>query len=333
MLVDEFDYELPSEQIAQEPLADRAASRMLVVYRDEGRWEDRAFRDFPDYLNPGDCLIVNESKVFPSRLYGQRGSGVAQIEVFLIKPLDAQERTWQALVRPGRKVKVGQRIVFSETLAGEVLERGDHGLRVLRFETDDVIAALEAIGHVPLPPYIRREDTKQDRERYQTVFARQRGSVAAPTAGLHFTPEILAMCQKAGAVFAFLTLHVGLGTFAKLSSEKVEENVLHHEEFAIPTEAMNQIRLAQRRIAVGTTSVRAIESAYAGRQGETNLFIYPGYSFQAVDGLLTNFHLPKSSLLMLVCGFAGSDLTLRAYQHAVREGYRFFSYGDCMLVI
>jgi S-adenosylmethionine:tRNA ribosyltransferase-isomerase len=332
VLVSDFDYHLPEELIAQEPLADRAASRMLVVYRGERRWEDRWFREFPSFVRVGDCLIVNDTKVFPSRLFGKRASGTACIEVFLLRARD--DRTWEALVRPGRKAPVGERIVFSNDLEAEVIDRGEHGSRLMRF-TRDVLPVLEAVGHVPLPPYIRRPDTPADRTRYQTVYAQAVGSVAAPTAGLHFTPEILERCRDAGATIAAVTLHVGLGTFAPVRAERMEDVELHHERFEVPDGAMQAIRSASRRIAVGTTSVRAVESAYGAlsTSGETNLFISPGYNFHAIDALVTNFHLPRSSLLMLVAAFAGLDLTRAAYDHAVRERYRFFSYGDCMLIL
>jgi S-adenosylmethionine:tRNA ribosyltransferase-isomerase len=334
MRVADFDFALPDDLIAQEPLPERSASRMLVVHRSERRWEDRSFRDFPRFIETGDCLIINDSRVFPSRLYATRSSGPARIEVFLLRAVSPDQLTWQALVRPGRKVPAGERLVFDAGLEADVIERADHGKRTLRFSgASDIYAALEAIGHVPLPPYIRRADTAADRERYQTVFSRERGSVAAPTAGLHFTPEILAACEAAGARIAPVTLHVGLGTFAPVHVDNVEEVRLHTERFFVPPETLRAIRSAKRRIAAGTTSVRAVESAFGDRSGETDVFISPGYRFQAVDALLTNFHLPRSTLLMLVCAFGGTELTLAAYEHAVRERYRFFSYGDCMLVL
>jgi S-adenosylmethionine:tRNA ribosyltransferase-isomerase len=334
--VDEFDYHLPEELIAQQPLADRAASRMLVLHRAEQRWEDRAFRDFPQWIRPGDCLILNETRVFPSRLYGRRMSGTAAVEVFLLRPVTEDRKTWEALVRPGRKVPVGEKIQFSDQLEAEVLTRAEHGHRTLRFSgADDLYDALSEIGHVPLPPYIRRPDSKDDRERYQTVFARETGSVAAPTAGLHFTPDVLSDCRNAGATLAHVTLHVGLGTFQPLHTDNVEDVRLHSEQFHVTPENLRTIEQAHRRIAVGTTSVRTLESvARSGSlAGETDIFIYPGYQFQRVDAMLTNFHLPKSSLLMLVCALAGKEFTMAAYEHAVKQQYRFFSYGDCMLVI
>jgi S-adenosylmethionine:tRNA ribosyltransferase-isomerase len=336
VLVSDFDYDLPEELIAQEPLADRAASRMMVLYRAEGRWEDRSFRDFPSFVRSGDAVVLNDTKVFPSRLYGKRAGGTGRVEVFLVRGLDPYGRVWQALVRPGRKVPVGERLHFSETLFADILERGEHGLRTLRFETEkSVFDELDRYGHVPLPPYIRRADTPDDRTRYNTVFARERGSVAAPTAGLHFTPEILDKCRAAGASVEHVTLHVGLGTFAPLRADAVNDVELHNEYYEVSSAALETIRKAGRRIAVGTTSVRTLETVYAtGRTGgETNLFISPGYRFRAADAMLTNFHLPRSSLIILVSAFAGRELTLEAYRHAVRERYRFFSYGDCMLIL
>jgi S-adenosylmethionine:tRNA ribosyltransferase-isomerase len=332
VLIEEFDYHLPEELIAQEPLADRAASRMLVVDRSSGTLQDRMFRDFPQLLHPGDCLILNDSRVFPSRLYGHREHSTGRVEIFLTKPRSPDRLTWEALVRPGRKMRTGERIVISEELTAEILGRGEYGERAVRLHpSGDLYEVLERAGHVPLPPYIRRPDTPQDRERYQTVFAQERGSAAAPTAGLHFTPQILEACQEAGANIAHVTLHVGLGTFQPLHSNVIEEVQLHHETFSVPPQTLDAMDRAQRVVAVGTTSVRAIESN--PEEHETNLFIYPGFHFHRTGAMLTNFHLPQSSLLVLVCAFAGKDLTLRAYEHAVRERYRFFSYGDCMVII
>jgi S-adenosylmethionine:tRNA ribosyltransferase-isomerase len=330
--VADFNYHLPEEQIAQEPLKDRAASRMLVLNRVEQSWADHHFREFPQWVNPGDCLVLNNSKVFPSRIYGNRASGSALIEAFLLRPVAGDPLTWTALVKPARRMPLGERVEFPRGLQAEVVAVGEFGERTLRFSgTDDIYKTLETIGHVPLPPYIHRQDSPEDRERYQTVFAKQTGSVAAPTAGLHFTPEILDACRAAGASIAEVTLHVGLGTFQPIHAENVEEVQLHSERVSMTPESMMTIRAARRRIAVGTTSVRAMESGVM--DGETNIFIHPGFQFRFVDALLTNFHLPQSSLLMLVCAFAGKDFTLAAYEHAVREGYRFFSYGDCMLII
>lgn len=339
MLVSEFDYRLPEELIAQKPLPDRAASRMLVLDRNSRRWEDRMFRDLPHYLRAGDCIVLNNTRVFPARLLGRRKGFTGKAEVLLVRPLDGEGKTWLALVHPGKKMRTGERVVIGEELEVEVLGRNEHGERVVHlFCPGDVYTVLERLGHVPLPPYIRRPDVAEDRERYQTVFAKERGSVAAPTAGLHFTPEVMEACRAAGVDFAEVTLHVGLGTFQPLPSEVVEEAQLHSEWFSIQEGEAAKMRAASRLVAVGTTSVRTIETAVrrgglTAMSGETDLFIYPGFEFRATGALLTNFHLPRSSLLMLVCAFAGKELTLSAYEHAVEEKYRFFSYGDCMLVL
>ena len=331
------------------PLEDRAASRMCVLHRAEQRWEDRSFRELPQFLQAGDCLVLNNSKVFPSRLLGRR-AGVhslpvgknnpkrtqnlsGEVEVFLLRPITDDALTWTALVRPGRKMRVGEWVRFNH-LEAEILARGKFGERTIRFRTDrNIYDVLQEAGHMPLPPYIKRSDTAADRERYQTVYARETGSVAAPTAGLHFTPEILQECREAGAALAYVTLHVGLGTFQPLHSDEVEQNHLHSETFHIAAGDLAAIRKAKRRICVGTTSVRALESAWRGRERETDLFITPGFDFQATGAILTNFHLPRSSLLILICAFAGKDFTLAAYRHAVEAGYRFYSYGDCMLIL
>lgn len=347
-----FDFHLPEELIAQEALPDRAASRMLVVYRDEGRWEDRTFREFPAFLRPGDCLALNDSRVFPARLFGHR-AGVrslpigknnpkrreylsGEVEVFLLRAVSQDGRDWEALVRPGRKMRLGERIRFAEGLEAEIVGRGEFGERTVRFSgAEDLYAAFERIGHVPLPPYIKRSDEAADRERYQTIFAREKGSVAAPTAGLHFTGEVLDECRAHGAAVAYVTLHVGLGTFQPLHAERVEEGRLHAERYRITPENAERIRTAGRVVAVGTTSVRTIESAERSGElaGETDIFIYPGYEFRRVGAMLTNFHLPRTSLLLLVCAMAGTELTLAAYRHAVEQRYRFYSYGDCMLIV
>jgi S-adenosylmethionine:tRNA ribosyltransferase-isomerase len=318
-----FDYALPEERIAQEPLSDRAGARMLVLRRKEQRWEDRQFREFPAFLQPGDCLVLNDSKVFPSRLLGKRGNGA--VEVLLLGPVSADSRTWEALVRPGKKLAPGERIQFGDVQA-EIIARGEFGKRTVRFTlAGDFYQWLNQAGHIPLPPYIRRADRPEDRGRYQTVYAQQPGSVAAPTAGLHFTPEILEQCRVA---IAYVTLHVGLGTFQPIRGE-----TLHPERFSISEESAAKIRTAARAVCVGTTSVRSVESLYLGRKGETDLFIRPGFAFQRTGAMLTNFHLPQSSLLMLVCAFAGREFVLEAYRHAVAAQYRFYSYGDCMLVL
>ena len=355
MNLQEFDYHLPEELIAQRPLDDRSASRMLVLHRGDERWEDRQFRDLPSYLRPGDCLVLNDSRVIPSRLYGHR-AGVrslsvgknnpkrwqhltGKVEVFLLRPVSTDLRDWEALVRPGRKMRVGEVIRFDEEMSGEIIAHREYGERIVRFHgMADIYAALDKMGHVPLPPYIRRQDQPSDRERYQTVFARERGSVAAPTAGLHFTPEVLDQCRAAGAEIAYVTLHVGLGTFQPLHDEQLRECRLHPESYSLTRENAERMRDARRLVAVGTTSVRTIETVLARGElregtGDTELLITPGYTFRGVGAMLTNFHLPETSLLLLVCAFAGADFVLAAYRHAVRERYRFYSYGDCMLIL
>lgn len=333
MLLSQFDYDLPEELIAQQPLADRAGARMMVVDRVAQTFSDRMFRDFPSHLEAGDCLVVNDSRVFPSRLYGHRESGAGgRVEVFLVRQASSDGLTWEALVRPGRKMRTGERILICDELTVEILGRREFGERVVRLHPrGDLFEVLDRVGHVPLPPYIRRADTLDDRERYQTVFAREVGSVAAPTAGLHFTEEILDRCRAAGAGVARVTLHVGLGTFQPLHDEVIENVHLHSEAFTVPPETIRAMDAARRVIAVGTTSVRAIESDPS--KPETDLFLYPGFRFRRTQAMLTNFHLPKSSLLVLVCAFGGTDLMLAAYRHAVAERYRFFSYGDCMLIV
>lgn len=363
MRISDFDFQLPEELIAQEPLPDRSASRLLHLRRDTGDYEDRKFAEFPRLLRPSDLLVVNSSRVFPARLFGRRSGLHAQplsprnpaskdflhgrVEVLLTRQLGPLE--WQALVRPGRKIGVGERIGFGEQneLEAEVVARGEFGERKLRFSpVPDFFALVEKLGHVPLPPYIARPDRSEDRERYQTVYARPdaRGSVAAPTAGLHFTPQILEQIRERGIEVAEIILHVGLGTFQPVHVENVEEHKMHRESFCIPDAAAAQIDRARqegrRIVAVGTTTVRTLE--YAAQQnadgcirpgsGEADIFIYPGFRFRAVDALLTNFHLPQSTLLMLVSAFAGRENILRAYEHAVKERYRFFSYGDCMFI-
>lgn len=332
----DFHFELPPELIAQQPLEDRAASRMLVVDRASGTWRDRTFRDLPSYLRPGDCLVLNDTRVMPSRIHGHRAGGTGTVEVLFLQQLSAERREWQALVRPGRRLHEGSIIEFDDTLGAVVLDTGERGERTLRLlgpgSLEDVMLR---IGHMPLPPYIRRDDAPVDRERYQTVFGREPGSAAAPTAGLHFTPEVLDACRTAGADIQYVTLHVGLGTFAPLRTDTVEQVRLHSERYRIAPEAAQAIGRAVRRVCVGTTSVRTLET-YARTQtleGDTELFISPGFEFRLTGAMLTNFHLPGSSLLILVSALAGRELILDAYNHAVRERYRFFSYGDCMLIL
>ncbi len=330
MRLSDFDYALPEDLIAQEPPPERDAARMLVLHRASQTWEDRTFRDLPGYLRPGDCLVLNQSRVIPSRLIAGRS------EVMLLEPVSADARDWRALVRPGRKIRTDDVVRFDDRCAVEIVSQGERGERTIRFTGDeDPYAAIDRLGHVPLPPYIKRPDRAEDRSRYQSVFACERGSVAAPTAGLHFTPEILDRSRGAGAAIAHVTLHVGLGTFQPVDREDFENHQLHYERYAITGDAWSEIEAAERVIAVGTTSVRSIESAATlhRRDGLTNLFIYPGYCFRRVNAMLTNFHLPKSSLLLLVSALAGTEFSLAAYRHAVENRYRFFSYGDCMLIL
>jgi S-adenosylmethionine:tRNA ribosyltransferase-isomerase len=352
--VDDFAFDLPEELIAQEPPAERGLSRMLVMNRATGDLKDTRFSDFPLLLNPGDLLVLNDSRVIPARLFArrtlrrEREKPTGRIEVMLTEP--AGENEWRALVRPGRKVAIGERLVFPApsgeiVFEAEVLERGQFGERLLRFDpVEDFFAVLEQIGHMPLPPYIRRDDASSDRERYQTVFSRERGSVAAPTAGLHFTPQVLEALAAKCIEIARITLHVGLGTFAPLRVERVDEVQLHRERYTLSGAAADALngafREGRRIVAVGTTVVRTLEHCAAQaaegdlrpHSGETEIFISPGYEFRLVGALLTNFHLPQSSLLMLVSAFAGRENVLSAYAHAVREKYRFFSYGDCMFL-
>jgi S-adenosylmethionine:tRNA ribosyltransferase-isomerase len=360
VLVSDFNYSLPDELIAHEPLSDRAASRLLHLNRSSGELRNLRFHDFPDLLRPDDLLVLNNTRVFPARLYGRRSGARAQpvsaanpaardflrgtIEVLLTHQVSQEPNEWECLVRPGRKIGVGERLFFGERdeLQAEVMSRGSFGRRIRFDAVSDFFGQVERIGHVPLPPYIARPDNLADRERYQTVYAREKGSVAAPTAGLHFTPEILTRIKERGIETAEVTLHVGLGTFQPVRTEQVEDHKLHHESFSISAEAaaaINRARDAGRRmVAVGTTTVRTLESSarksgrVQGGSGEANIFIYPGYEFCIVSALLTNFHLPQSTLLMLVCAFGGRERVLEAYAHAVRERYRFYSYGDCMFV-
>ena len=416
MLVSDFQFHLPEELIAQEPLADRAGARLLHLESGTGNLRDRVFRDFPEMLRPGDLVVFNNTRVFPARLYGRR-AGIRQqeahpphssdkrrggsvpakntgttvghpelrrsgrIEVLLARQVSREPNEWECLVRPGKKIGMGERLFFGEQdqLQAEVVGRGEFGERRIRFEVerlvagpegfalldrrvrlspqetsaadaslnepmlDDFFGLLEQIGHVPLPPYISRGDSTEDRERYQTVYARERGSVAAPTAGLHFTPEILEGMRERGIETSEVTLHVGLGTFQPVRAERVEDHRLHSEAYSISDEAAEKIRRARwegrRIVGVGTTTVRTLE--FAAQQtdgevpagsGEADMFIYPGYKFRVVQALQTNFHLPESTLLMLVCALGGKENVIGAYAHAVEQKYRFYSYGDCMFV-
>lgn len=364
MRLDELDYHLPAEQIAQRPLDRRDASRLLLLNRSSGVFEDRQFAEFPDLIAGNELLVLNNARVIPARLFGRR-TGVrsqkpsrstraehltGKVEILLTRRVD--DDTWEALVRPGRKMHLGERVLFGRgELEAEIIARGEFGLRTLRFVSHDhrtMNEHLERLGHVPLPPYIERADETADRERYQTVFAKNPGAIAAPTAGLHFSEEILKRIRARGAEICELTLNVGLGTFQPVHGETLEGHVMHSESYEIPSETAERINAAKSAghpiLAIGTTVVRALEdsalrSVEAGSSdvvntgnAEAKLFITPGFRFRAVTGLLTNFHLPRSTLLALVCAFAGSEKVLAAYRHAVEAGYRFYSYGDCMLI-
>jgi S-adenosylmethionine:tRNA ribosyltransferase-isomerase len=347
--VADFDFDLPEALIAQEARP-RGQSRLLVVRRDPGTWEEHPIAALPDLLSPGDLLVVNDTRVIPARLLGRRDPSGGVAECFLIERVDDEH--WQALVHPGQKLQPGARMVFEDadrmpgvSLRAEVIERRFFGRRLVRFDVEGatVDAAIDGLGHVPLPPYIRRPDTPADRERYQTVYAEARGSVAAPTAGLHFDARLLDALAARGIGRAAITHHVGYGTFKPVRAERVEDHRVDAEAYDIPAQAASRIvatRKAGGRIAaVGTTTTRALESAASApgslraSSGSTDLFIFPGYRFQIVDALLTNFHLPRSSLLMLVAALAGRDLVLAAYRDAVARGFHFYSYGDAMLIL
>ena len=343
-LISDFDYELPTELIAQTPLEKRDSSRMLVLDRHEETWTDASFTDFTCRLRPNDVVVVNNSRVFPARLIGRREETGGQVEIFLVR--EVEDRVWNALVRPGGRLKRGARVCFGDgKLIAEFLDDPGSDLRAVRFHSegsfDEVLAEL---GSTPLPPYIKRPTgvSAEDRERYQTIYSKHRGAIAAPTAGLHFTPEILAEVRRRASL-AEITLHVGYGTFEPVRVEDVAEHSVSGEHFEISESAAQTINEARaqggRIVVVGTTTMRALESAAtAGGKieagsGVATLTITPGYKFQIADALLTNFHLPRSSLLILVSSFAGRELTLRTYRHAVAERYRFYSYGDCMLIL
>jgi S-adenosylmethionine:tRNA ribosyltransferase-isomerase len=361
MLLEEFDYQLPPELIAQRPLASRDASRMMVLERAAGSFRDQVFRDLPRILAPGDLLVFNNTKVFPARLLGRRRGLHSQAvgkrnpaareylkgEVELLLTRQENGDVWEGLVHPGRKVRTSEVLLFGGgELEAEVIGRGDYGVRRVRLRVREgtIEDAIDRLGHVPLPPYIRRADEAQDRETYQTIYAKVRGAVAAPTAGFHFTEGVFEALRQRQIETCEITLHVGLGTFQPVRVERVEDHKMEAERYEISDVAAVALNRAleqgRRIIAIGTTSLRTLEHAARERggriepgRGETSLFIYPGFEFRVIRGLLTNFHLPKSTLLMLVCAWAGRDLTLRAYQHAVQERYRFYSYGDCMLVL
>jgi S-adenosylmethionine:tRNA ribosyltransferase-isomerase len=337
VLTRDFDYELPTDRIAQHP-APRGESRLLVLDR-EGPERHRRVRDLPELLRPGDLLVINDTRVIPARLFGRR-SGGGQIEILLTGK--AGERDWDALVKPGRRARPGTVIHLDEGLTAEVLEKEETGRHRLRF-SEPIEPHLERLGHMPLPPYIQRDDEAEDRERYQTVWAKNPGAIAAPTAGLHFSRELLEQLAAAGIEIAEVTLHVGLGTFKPVTAERIEDHRMETERWEVSEATAEAIHRTRERggrvVAIGTTVVRTLESAALARggevrpgSGETQLFITPGFRFQVVDVLLTNFHLPKSTLLMLVSAFAGRERVLAAYGEAIREGYRFYSYGDAMVV-
>jgi S-adenosylmethionine:tRNA ribosyltransferase-isomerase len=365
MFLEELEYHLPRKQIAQRPLDQRDSSRLLMLDRTRGTWQDRIFGELPDFLRGDELVVLNNARVIPARLFGRRAVVHSQpasratrrehlratVEVFLTRQLGPD--IWEALVRPGRKMQTGERVLFGEgELEAEVTSRGELGARTVRFVSHDahsVAEHLERLGHVPLPPYINRADETSDRERYQTVFAKRPGAIAAPTAGLHFTSEILTKIRERGVEICELTLNVGLGTFQPIHGETLEGHVMHGESYDIPEETAERIGAARAAgrpvLAVGTTVVRAVEDAVLRAAGcaknkklllagpaEASIFIVPGFHFRVVDALLTNFHLPRSTLLALVCAFAGRESVLAAYRHAIEAGYRFYSYGDCMLI-
>ena len=339
MLLSDFDYKLPEELIAQTPVEPRNASRLMVLDPAEETIAHRHFYDLQAFLTPGDTLIFNDTRVLPARLIGRKEPTGARVEVLLLRRVEGDE--WETLVKPGKKAMRGATIRFGDELSCEVTGHTDFGGRLVRFHYQGIFEEiLDRLGETPLPPYIHEK--LADRERYQTVYSRASGSAAAPTAGLHFTPEQMQSLKDAGINLGFLTLHVGLGTFRPVKAERIEDHVMHSEYYAISEETAKLIRdtkaAGKRVVAVGTTSIRTLESAAVGkdeiygRSGETSIFIYPGYDFKIVDAIVTNFHLPKSTLLMLISAFAGREFTLRAYREAVQEKYRFFSFGDAMLI-
>ncbi len=337
----DFYYDLPQERIAQTPLADRTASKLLVLNRENGEVGHRHFRDIIEYLNPGDCLVMNNTRVIPARLYGSKEGTGGKIEFLLLKRISLDD--WEVILKPGKKAKVGSRFEFGNgLLKAEVLEIIEDGKRIVRFFYDGVWEALlDKLGEMPLPPYIKEK--LEDRERYQTVYSKIEGSAAAPTAGLHFTQSLIDELREKGVRLAELTLHVGLGTFRPVSVENAEEHIMHTEHYEVSNDAAEIINETRRNggriVAVGTTSVRTLETVadeegtLKPQIGDTNIFIYPGYKFKAVDALITNFHLPESTLLMLVSALAGKEKILNAYKTAIDKKYRFFSFGDAMFIV
>lgn len=340
MTINEFDYDLPQELIAQTPLENRDHSRLLVLNRNNGEIEHRHFYDIVDLLRPNDLLVVNDSKVIPARIFGTRAGTGGVVEVLLLKALE--ENVWEVLVKPGKKARVGQVLEFSEGMTGTVLDLLEDGKRKIRFEhqASTIYEVLDRIGKMPLPPYITEQ--LKDQGRYQTVYARELGSAAAPTAGLHFTEEIMDRIREKGVKIAPVTLHVGLGTFRPVKETEITKHIMHSEYFSVPQSTIELVQETKKNggrvISVGTTATRTLESAFdkelncVRTSGDTDIFIYPGYEFKVIDGLITNFHLPKSTLLMLVSALAGRENILNAYHTAVKERYRFFSFGDAMFI-
>lgn len=344
MKVTDFDYDLPEELIAQHPSDKRDECRLMVIHRETGKIEHRHFYDIKEYLRPTDCLVMNDSKVIPARLFGVKEETGAHVEFLLTKRIDGDR--WETMVRPGRRLKPGTVVTFAPDFRAEIIDYGEGGTRIVEFTYDGIfMERLEELGAMPLPPYIERPSTNEDRDRYQTVYARPEGSVAAPTAGLHFTEELLREIEELGVKTAYVTLHVGIGTFRPVKAENVEDHEMHFEEYFIDDEAARKINetldSGGRIVAVGTTSTRTLESAAVKEDGEwrvkaghgnTGIFIYPGYEWKIVDSLITNFHLPKSTLMMLISALYDREKILDAYRIAVDERYRFFSYGDAMFI-
>lgn len=341
MKTSDFSYDLPQELIAQDPLADRSASRLLVLNKHTGEYRHKMFRDITEYLEPGDCLVINDTKVIPARLIGEKADTGAKIEILMLKR--KENDLWETLVKPGKKARIGTKINFGQgILMGEVMDVAEEGNRLIHFEYEGIFEEiLDQLGQMPLPPYITHQ--LKDKDRYNTVYAKHEGSAAAPTAGLHFTPQLLEKIEEMGIEIAKVTLHVGLGTFRPVKTDDVAGHHMHSEFYQIDEEAAGKINKAResggRVICVGTTSCRTIESAadadgrLEAQSGWTEIFIYPGYQFKILDGLITNFHLPESTLIMLVSALAGRERVLRAYEEAVKEKYRFFSFGDAMLIL
>lgn len=340
MELSEFNYDLPQELIAQVPIKNRDESRLLILDRSTQTLEDKIFRDIIDYLEPGDCLVRNNTKVIPARLYGKKDTG-ANVEFVLLKNIEGD--IWEAMVRPGNKLHIGAKVIFGDgLLTAEILDTTEDGTRKVKFTYDGIFnEILDQIGLMPLPPYIH--ESLKDNDRYQTVYAKYEGSAAAPTAGLHFTPELLKKIEEKGIDIANVTLHVGIGTFRPVKETNIEDHHMHTEHYYIKQEdadKINKAKLAGKRvIAVGTTSCRTLETIADPKtgmvnacEGDTGIYIYPGYKFKCIDGLITNFHLPESTLIMLVSAFAGKDYIMKAYKHAVDEKYKFFSFGDAMLI-